>query len=117
MDKISSAANDAQYLVLQCGYSWKDSIEVSAKKYGVSIEDIHRHFEFLKKEQERQQLADIQRAADYARDLSVNDGYSWGLAIKIAADEFDVRISDISKEFTARRAARAAKKKVNQWWK
>jgi hypothetical protein len=54
-------------------------------------------------------------AADYARDLAVNEGYQWGLAIKIAADEYDISTGDISKEFAERRAARAKRKAVNPW--
>jgi hypothetical protein len=48
----------------------------------------------------------LSEACDYARDLALNEGCSWGLAIKIDADEYDLSTHDISAEFAARRAAR-----------
>jgi hypothetical protein len=56
----------------------------------------------------------LDAACDYARDLAVNEDYPWGLAIKIAADEYDISTHDISTEFAARRAARKrAKEKAD----
>jgi hypothetical protein len=117
MDRISDAARHAGLLVRNYGYSWKEAIQESATEYGVYTEDIRAHLESFRKEQETIARKNIQAAADYARDLAVKGSCNWGLAMKFAADEYDVGTGDISKEFAARRAAREARKAVNPWVK
>jgi hypothetical protein len=114
--QIDMAKNHAEYLVERFGYTWKSAVEASAAKHGVSTEGIYRHFEFLKKEREKVYASAVQKAADHARDLAIYENYNWGLAIKIAADEYDVNSGDISREFAARRAERAEKKKAAKAW-
>jgi hypothetical protein len=119
MDKISNAARHATMLVQRYGYSWDAAIQASSDELGVSTEEIRSQLERELAESERTQLADIQKAANRARDLAIYEHYPWSLAILIAADEYDIAPGDINAEFAARRKERKRQKeqkKAAQWW-